>query len=99
MGTDNSVDVVIITALLKEQQAVLKHLETVNQTVTKNRIIYRSKIPHENGQGTYSVVVFSLPGMGNIQASIATTQAITIWNPSQIILTELGRIKRNQINI
>ncbi len=94
MEKNNSVDVVIITALQKEQQAVIKHLDKVEKVEIKNRVFYRAEVLHENGQGSYSVVLLSLPGMGNVQASIAATQAITIWNPSQIILTGIsGGIK------
>ena len=89
MKKDNSadsVDIVIITALIKEQDAVLRHLGSTERIQSKNRIYHKGKISHSQGAGSYSVVVLSLPGMGNVQAAIATSQAITVWNPSQVIL-------------
>jgi nucleoside phosphorylase len=83
---DDSVDIVIITALVKEQEAVLRHLGATEAIQTKNRIYHKGSIPHEQGNGSYSVVVLSLPGMGNVQAALATSHAITVWNPRQIIL-------------
>jgi nucleoside phosphorylase len=80
------VDIVIITALSKEQDAILRHLGHTEKIVTRNRVYYKAEISHTRSSDVLSVVVFSLEGMGNVQAGIATTQAITVWNPSQVIL-------------
>ncbi|MDY6854520.1 MAG: hypothetical protein SWO11_07400 [Thermodesulfobacteriota bacterium] len=84
--SSDSVDIVIITALLKEQDAVLRHLDSTERIQSKNRVYYKGEIPHSQGADSYSVVVLSLPGMGNVQAAIATSQAITVWNPTHVIL-------------
>jgi nucleoside phosphorylase len=83
---NESVDVVIITALQKEQEAVSRYLKSIQPIKTKNRTFFKSKLVCDNGRDSYTMVLLSLPGMGNVQAAIATTQAINIWNPSHIIL-------------
>ncbi len=96
---DNTVDIVIITALIKEQAAVMRHLGTTEEIKSKNRTYYKGTIPHDQGGGSYSFVVLSLPGMGNVQAAIATSQAITVWNPSQVILSGItAGIKDAEMN-
>jgi hypothetical protein len=84
MNHENQIDVAIITPLLKERDAVLRHLRVADELKTKNRIYHKSVIPIDNREESYSVVVLSLSGMGNVEAAIATSQAITVWNPSQI---------------
>jgi nucleoside phosphorylase len=90
MTMEGSVDVVIITALPKESDAVLRHLKSVEETTVQNRTYYKSVIQQENERNFYTVVVLSLSGMGNTESAIATTQAITIWNPAQVILTGIA---------
>jgi nucleoside phosphorylase len=90
MNNEKQTDVVIITPLLKERDAVLRHLRVADQITSKNRIYHKSVIPIDNSDESYSVVVLSLPGMGNVEAAIATSQAITVWNPSQIIVTGIA---------
>jgi nucleoside phosphorylase len=95
MNHENQIDVVIITPLLKERDAVLRHLRVADELKTKNRIYHKSVVPIDNREESYNVVVLSLPGMGNVEAAIATSQAITVWNPSQIIITGIaGGIKK-----
>ena len=95
MTIESPVDVVIITALAKERDAVLRHLNSAEETTVKNRTYYKSVIQHENGRDSYTVVLLNLSSMGNTESAVATTQAITIWNPSQIILAGIaGGIKK-----
>lgn len=80
------IDIVIVTALEKELNAVLRHIGNTEKIVTTHRTYFKSKIQHQDQLVAYNVVIVSLPGMGNVQAGIATTQAIAVWNPSKIIL-------------
>ena len=97
MTIESPVDVVIITALSKERDAVLRHLNSVEEITVKDRTYYKSVIQHENGRDSCTTVVLSLPNMGNTEAAIATTQAITIWNPSQVIAVGIaGGVKKGE---
>jgi nucleoside phosphorylase len=86
MENQQSTDVVIITALDKERDAVLRYLDSPQQIQSKNRIVYKSNLPHDNADSFYQVVLLCLNNMGNVSAGIATTQAIDVWNPSLIML-------------
>lgn len=99
MNEENQADVIIITPLLKERDAVLRHLNVWQEVVTKNRTYHKSAIPIPNSSDSYTVVVLSLPGMGNVEAAVATSQAIAVWNPSQIIVTGIaGGIEKEGSN-
>jgi len=84
--TNQQTDVVIITALDKERDAVLRYLDSPQQIQSKNRIVYKSNLPHDNAESFYQVVLLCPGKMGNVEAGIATTQAIDVWNPNLIIL-------------
>ncbi len=92
MSSETLTDVVIITALQKERDAVLRHLDSHEERWTKNRTFYKASIPNN----PYQVIVLSLPSMGNIQSAIATHHAIAVWNPAHIILAGIagGRQKK-----
>ncbi|NER21298.1 MAG: 5'-methylthioadenosine/S-adenosylhomocysteine nucleosidase [Symploca sp. SIO1B1] len=90
MHQDDSVDVVIVTALEKERDAVLRYLNSPQRVETKNRVVYKSYLKHENSESGYQVGVLCLGGMGNVLASSAVTQAINDWNPAVIILTGIA---------
>jgi len=87
MHQDDSVDVVIVTALEKERDAVLRYLDSPQRVESKNRVVYKSYLQHEDSNSRYRVLLFCLGGMGNVQAATAVTQAIDVWNPAAIILT------------
>ena len=93
------IDFVIITAIDLERNAVLSYIPSLVRLETKGRIYYKGKI--YNGEGSHvNVVVLSLPYMGNINASIATTQAIGVWNPRYIILTGItGGFKKDGLHL
>lgn len=90
MSTDNQTDIVIVTALPKERDAVLNYLTSPEKVEVKGHIYYKSNVRAENGTSDNSVVLLSLSRMGNVQAGITTTQAITVWNPSYVILTGIA---------
>jgi adenosylhomocysteine nucleosidase len=73
--------VVIITALAKELDAVLKHIPNAERKNSNGRVTYKGTV-----EG-YNVVALSLSGMGNVNAAVATTQAIDVWNPQCVIVT------------
>jgi nucleoside phosphorylase len=87
MGEDNLVDVVIVTALEKERDAVLRYLDSPQPVETKKRIVYKSYLKHEQSSSGYQVLLLCFGGMGNVRAATAVTQAIDVWNPAAIILT------------
>jgi hypothetical protein len=87
MHQGDSVDVVIVTALEKERDAVLRYLDSPQRIESKNRVVYKFYLQHEDSNSGYWVLLLCLGGMGNVQAAIAVTQAIDVWNPAAIILT------------
>ncbi|WP_333317464.1 phosphorylase family protein [Microcoleus sp. D3_18a_C4] len=87
MSQDNVADVVIVTALEKERDAVLRYLDSPEKVSSKNRTVHKAYLQHENSETGYQVVVLCLGAMGNVQSAIAVTQAIDIWNPAAIVLT------------
>ena len=96
---EEKVDFVIITALDIERNAVISYIPEVERVVNKGRIYYKGKI-YKGTSKCLNVVVLSLPYMGNVNASIAATQAIGIWNPRYIILTGItGGFKRNELHL
>jgi len=86
MTNQHSANVVIITALDKERDAVLRYLDAPEKVQTKNRIVYKSNLRHDNAESSYQVLLLCQGKMGNVAAGIATTQAIDVWNPTLIIL-------------
>lgn len=89
-GADTITDVVIITALAKECEAILRHLGSYQKVQIKGRIFYRASVQAQKSSHSYQVVVLSLNVMGNYHAAVATQQAISVWNPSYIILTGIA---------
>lgn len=87
---DAMVDVVIITALEKERDAVLSYLDSFQSTQRFGKTFYSSVIKTLNSGIIYQVVVICLEGMGNLKSSFATQQAITEINPSRIILVGIA---------
>jgi nucleoside phosphorylase len=87
MRSENSVDIVIITALQLELNALLQHFDVVEKVEIKSRFFYRTSVISETNNKKYSIVILTQGGMGNVESATATTQAIDIWNPNHIILT------------
>jgi len=84
---EDSVDVVIVTALEKERDAVLRHLDSPQRVESKNRVVYKSRLQLEDSNNGYQVLLLCLGGMGNVQSATAVTQGIDVWSPTVIILT------------
>jgi nucleoside phosphorylase len=80
MGKYAHVDVVLVAALPVEREALRLELESPQTIQNENRIYDKGRI------GCHDVVLLPLFGMGNVKAAAATTEAIRIWNPRQIIL-------------
>jgi nucleoside phosphorylase len=85
--------VVIVTALPKEAEAVIRHLGEVESVTTKRRTFYRATRTREGKD--LNIVLLPLSMMGNVEAAAATTQAIDVWNPQHIVLTGIaGGVKK-----
>jgi nucleoside phosphorylase len=87
MTDENTVDVLIVTALEKERDAVLCYLNSPQPFEIKNHTAHKSYLQHEAFNSGYQVAVLCFGGMGNVRAAIAVTQAIEVCKPSAIILT------------
>ncbi|MDJ0702231.1 MAG: 5'-methylthioadenosine/S-adenosylhomocysteine nucleosidase [Leptolyngbyaceae cyanobacterium MO_188.B28] len=90
MNTEKLTDVVIITALPKERDEVLKYLGDYEEIKVKDRTFYKASITDTQSREIYQIKLVSLPSMGNIQAAIAAQWAISAWNPSFIILAGIA---------
>lgn len=77
-------DVVILTSLLLEQDAVLAYLDEVQQIWAEGRPYYHAVL------GPYQVAVGCVKGMWNAHATSATQEAIAAWNPSHVIFCGIG---------
>jgi len=80
MTQDNHADIVLITALQLEEQALLKYIGQTEESNAKGRKYHRGTVGH------YNVVVSCALGMGNVRAAAVVNEAIGIWNPAHIIL-------------
>jgi hypothetical protein len=80
MDFDMGTDVVIITALSKERDAVLRHLGSYRKVQTKGRIFYKASVRAQKSDNSYQIILLSLPAMGNLHAAVATQHAISVWN-------------------
>ena len=87
---ENKTDVVIITALSKEQNAILKYLESPKIIKSSGRTFHKASIRTSKSEITYQVIILCLHGMGSDKAGNATQRAITEFNPSQIILAGIA---------
>ncbi len=96
LAPDLPADFVIVTALPEELQAVLGKLPGCRQLPPNQediRIYYQASLPvsfPDGTGGTYRVVVMCLTGMGRVQASIATSDAIRRWRPRYILLVGIA---------
>jgi nucleoside phosphorylase len=85
--------VVIITALAEEAEAVIRHLGEVEIVTTTRRTFYRATRVREEKE--LNIVLLPLSMMGNVEAAVATTQAIDVWNPQYLVLTGIaGGVKK-----
>ncbi|MBW4508543.1 MAG: hypothetical protein KME64_18820 [Scytonematopsis contorta HA4267-MV1] len=87
---DNVIDVVIITALEKERDAVLRYLDFPEKVQNFSKVFHRASVKTCRSDTTYQVVVICLNCMGNIRSALTTQRAIIDFNPSHIILTGIA---------
>ena len=99
-------DIIIMTALPEELEAVLNNMPEYYKLPPSNddiRIYYRAVLEATLTDGStksYNIIVFCLLGMGRVQAAIATADAIRKWRSPYIILVGIaGGIANNGINI
>jgi len=91
-----TVDVVIVTALEEERDAVRARLPNCRQvapTTDDVRVYYRSDLPvtfPDGKPGTYSIVLTSLATMGRVQATATTGDAIRRWQPRYVLLVGIA---------
>lgn len=92
----SAVDFVIITPLEEERDALLHKLpEYQKNKPSKDDIwtYYSSDLEvtfPDGSQGVYEIVVMPLLGMGRVDATAATMDAIRRWNPRHVLLTGIA---------
>jgi nucleoside phosphorylase len=87
--SDTLIDVVIITALSLERDAVVNTLVNVRDEKRQGRVFHLGEI------GIYTVAVLCLNGMGNIKSASGATTAILEFAPNCILLAGItGGTKR-----
>jgi nucleoside phosphorylase len=90
------VDVVIITPLEEERDAVLAQLDGYQQqppTADDIRVYYAAELPvtfPDNTTATYRIVVVPLLNMGRVEAANATGDAIRRWQPRYVWLVGIA---------
>lgn len=88
--SSNVTDVVIITALPKERNAVLAYLDYPQAIQNSAQTFHRASIKTNKPETNYEVVIVCLPAMGSVQAALATQEAIAKFKPSHIILVGIA---------
>jgi nucleoside phosphorylase len=89
-------DFVIITALEEERDAVLAKLPGYRRHAPSEadvRVYYSANVPttfDDASVGTYRVAVLLLLGMGRVQATVATSDAIRRWKPRYVLLVGIA---------
>lgn len=93
---DNSIDFLIIAPLKEEREALLAHLGNAERMPPDEhdvRIYYRAEVQTKfagGKTGTYRVIVTSPLGMGRVEASTATADAIRRWQPRYVLLVGIA---------
>jgi nucleoside phosphorylase len=96
MAGPPSVDVVLITPLEEERDAVLAQLDGHRQlppTADDIRVYYAAELPvtfPDGATATYRVVVMPLLNMGRVEAANATGDAIRRWRPRYVWLVGIA---------
>lgn len=89
-------DFVIVTALEEERDAVLSKLPGYRKLAPSDddvRVYYSADLPvtfADGSRGVYRVVVMPLLGMGRVQATVATADAIRRWRPRYVLLVGIA---------
>jgi nucleoside phosphorylase len=101
--TFDQADFVIVTALEKEAQAVVRRLENCHIERFEDRDIrtyHCGLVPVQDGDRAYRVVVVSLPSMGEIAAANAVTDAVTRWRPRFVLMVGIaGGIPQDDLDL
>jgi nucleoside phosphorylase len=93
-----SVDVLIVTALPQEREAVLHLLDNFQPVqVGQSPICYTCTLPTNSGE--YKVAVTQLSQMGNVGAGIHATQAIGELNPTCVLMVGIAAGIRGRANL
>jgi nucleoside phosphorylase len=99
----DQIDFVIITALEKEAQAVVKRLE--NHTVERFQVrdirsYHCGTVPITGTEHAYKIAVVVLPSMGELSAANATTDALATWNPNFVLMVGIaGGIAQDDLDL
>jgi nucleoside phosphorylase len=103
---DDRVDFVIVTALPEEREALLERLPQYQQlppTGGDIRTYFKADLPvtfPDNSTGTYRIIVMCLLGMGRVQATMATADAIHRWRPRYVLLVGIaGGIAARKVRV
>jgi nucleoside phosphorylase len=90
------IDFIIITALEDERNALLDKLPGYQRLKPSDediRVYFRSNLPvifADGSTGAYRIVIMPLLGMGRVQATIATSDAIHRWQPRYVMLVGIA---------
>ncbi len=93
-----SIDVLIITALPEERDAILHQLEDFDPVqVGESPIYYTCTLPANGGE--CRVAVTQLCKIGNVEASIHTTRAIEELNPACVLMVGIAAGIKGRVDI
>lgn len=97
--TWKSIDVLLVTALREEKEAVLKLLEEFRpiQQVGASNIYHVCTIQAENGE--HRVAVIQLNQMGNVEAGIRATQAISELDPAYVLMVGIAAGTKGRVRL
>src|SRR4051812_22879508 len=87
------VDVLIITALKKERNAILVRLDAEPVVINEESqpiTYYRGHLGLPGSEERYEVVVALPQDMGNVDAAIIATRAIERWRPAVALMVGIG---------
>jgi nucleoside phosphorylase len=92
--SEAKVDILIVTALREEREAVLSRLTAVRLDPSKNSTTtyYSARLEAQTSQGNkgyYNVIIMSC-GMGRAKAAVVTTNAINRWQPRYVCMVGIA---------
>ena len=106
MMDEPKTDFLIVTALEEERDALLRKLPGAHKLPPEEddvRVYYSAAVStmlpggHE---GSYSVIVVPLLGMGRVEAATATSDAVRRWKPRYVLVVGIaGGVVKNSVNL
>jgi nucleoside phosphorylase len=87
MSRERLVDVLIVTALSKERDAIIHYCDKCEKVEGED--YYEARVNHENSETFYKVILIC-SGMGSEPAAIEITKALMKWHPRTVILTGIA---------